>query len=400
MKNLSTSQRSRVAPGPMPETVRDPAAPDCMYTVCIAAFQDSVNFTEVAFHFIPMKKIPSSLGSKLALVLVALAVLASVPSALAVSATWNGTTDALWATTTNWSASPVPGTGNTATFNNAGNGNTTITVGTISLSNITFDTINVAAYMLGTGADTITFADGTTTAVNMNSAVTANETINANITLGTAIASTTTFQNDSTGLLTLGGNITGGGAAAKTVTVAGAGNTAMSGIISNGAATSVALTKTGLGTLTLSGANGYTGATTISGGVLKIGNASALGTTAGATTVNAGGVLDLAGVSIAEPLTINGAGQNGGGALIDSAGGGSLTGTVALGSGSTINVGTGTVTINNATGITGNFLLDKVGTGTLTVIDTTTTSARTGVNQIDAGTLQVQIGRASCRERV
>ena len=77
--------------------------------------------------------------------------------ARAVSGTWNGTTDALWSTTTNWSTSPVPGVGNTATFNNAGNGNVGITVGTISLSNITFDTASAAAYTLGSG--TITFAD-------------------------------------------------------------------------------------------------------------------------------------------------------------------------------------------------------------------------------------------------
>ena len=146
--------------------------------------------------------------------------------------------------------------GDTATFNNAGNGNTTITVGTISLSNITFDTASVAVYTLGAtpGAGTITFADGTTTAVTMNSTVTANEIINANLTLGTAIAGTTTFQNDSTtGLLTLGGNITGGTggtAAAKTVTITGAGNTTVGGIIGNGGATSVALMKSGSGTTT------------------------------------------------------------------------------------------------------------------------------------------------------
>ncbi|MBC8128627.1 MAG: hypothetical protein H8M99_15925, partial [Gloeobacteraceae cyanobacterium ES-bin-144] len=101
----------------------------------------------------------------------------------AASATWNGTTDALWAMTTNWSASPVPGVGDTATFNNAGNGNVGITVGTISLSNITFDTAAAAAYTLGSG--TITFANGNTTAVTMNSTVAANQIINTNLTLGT-----------------------------------------------------------------------------------------------------------------------------------------------------------------------------------------------------------------------
>src|SRR5688572_15004017 len=58
--------------------------------------------------------------------LTAIAVSFVTDTASAASAAWTGTTDALWATPTNWTASPVPGTGDTATFNNAGNGNTTI----------------------------------------------------------------------------------------------------------------------------------------------------------------------------------------------------------------------------------------------------------------------------------
>jgi hypothetical protein len=43
----------------------------------------------------------------------------------AASGTWTGATDNTWAGA-NWSASPVPGTGDTATFNGAGGGHTTI----------------------------------------------------------------------------------------------------------------------------------------------------------------------------------------------------------------------------------------------------------------------------------
>lgn len=202
-------------------------------------------------------------------------------AARAASATWNGAADALWSTTGNWSTSPVPGAGDVATFNNAGNGNTSITVGAISLGQVLFDTSGAAAYTLGGG--TLAFADGTTTAVLMNGSVTANQSITANLTLGTAIASTTTVQNDSaTGVLTLGGVIaggTGGTSAAKTLIVAGSGNTVISGAISNGGTTSgVGLTKTGSGTLILGNtANSFTRAVSISGGTLRASDSTVYG---------------------------------------------------------------------------------------------------------------------------
>ena len=227
--------------------------------------------------------------SSLSMAVLSACLLALLPSANAAAgnATWSGATDGLWLTATNWSGSLIPGVGNTATFN-AASGNTTITVGTISLANITFDTSSAAAYTLGAG--TITFGNGTTTAVNMNSTVTNNEIINANLTLGNGTANTTTFQNDSTtGLLTLGGTIiggTGGTAAAKTVTFNGSGNTAVGGIIGNGGATSLALSKSGAGTLTLRAANTYTGNTTVTAGTLAL-DFSAVG--APATNILAAG---------------------------------------------------------------------------------------------------------------
>lgn len=218
----------------------------------------------------------------IALTLSALAsALSFCPTAHAANATWNGTTDTLWATSGNWSTAPVPGVGDIATFNNAGNGNTTLTVGTISLSQVLFNTSSAAAYTLGSG--TIAFADGTTTAVLMNSTVTANQTISAQLTLGTAIASTTTVQNDSTtGLLTLSGNIAGGSggvAAAKTLTVTGSGNTTISGAISNGGTTTgVGLNKTGTGTLVLTNtANSFTRAVSVSGGTLRASDSTVYG---------------------------------------------------------------------------------------------------------------------------
>ena len=301
-------------------------------------------------------------------------VAATARNASAASATWNGTTDALWSTAGNWSAA-TPTTGDTATFKNAGNSNTAITVGTISLSNITFDTASAAAYTLGTGADTITLANGTTTAVTMNSTVVQNETINANLTLGTALAGTTTFTNNSTtNLLTLGGNITGGiggTAAAKTVTLNGAGDTAVSGIISNGGGTSVALTKSGAGVLTLSGSNNYTGATTIGlvggagGGTLRLSGSGKLGT--GAITIY-GGTLDLGNTTqTTGTLTMGGAAF-------------STSTAILIGSG-TLNLGTDVTFAggnNHAGGVisgSGGGVINLLANRTFTVGDSTATAA-------------------------
>ena len=56
-----------------------------------------------------------------------------------------------------------------------------------------------------------------------------------------------------------------------------------------------ALVKDGSATLSLSGANTYAGTTNISAGVLNLQNATALGTTAGATIVANGAALQLQG---------------------------------------------------------------------------------------------------------
>jgi trimeric autotransporter adhesin len=86
------------------------------------------------------------------------------------------------------------------------------------------------------------------------------------------------------------------------------------------------LNKVGAGTLTLSGNNTAVGATTISEGILKVGSASALGyggLQTGAplgTTVAGGATLDLNGITLAEPIVLNGNGVGGNGALINTSG--------------------------------------------------------------------------------
>ena len=126
--------------------------------------------------------------SLLGLLVAAMLGLALATPAQADSATWNGTTDALWATTTNWAGPPaaVPGTGNTATFDNAGNANTTLDLGTgVTINTILFDTAGAAAYIIGSGAvgsQTLTLDNGG--AITINSTVANNQTINAAVVLG------------------------------------------------------------------------------------------------------------------------------------------------------------------------------------------------------------------------
>lgn len=184
--------------------------------------------------------------------------------ALATSATWDGTASSLWSDTINWDAagvdpSTVPGATETATFNNAGNGNTTIDVGlALPIGNILFDTASVAAYTIGSavaGAQTLSL-DGLSP-ITINATVTQGQLINANLVLGTAAVATYQFTNSSTtSSLTVAGTIqggTGGTAGQKVLNVSGAGATNFTNAITPGGATNIAVRNISTGNLTLSG---------------------------------------------------------------------------------------------------------------------------------------------------
>ncbi len=110
-------------------------------------------------------------------------------------------------------------------------------------------------------------------------------------------------------------------------------HTTIGGVIGT---TTGTLAKNGSGTLTLSAANTYTGATTVNAGIVRVQNATSLGTTATGTTVVSGATIEIdgSGLTIAEPITsLIGTGVGGNGALRNLANNNTWSGVITLGAG-------------------------------------------------------------------
>ncbi|MCE9611793.1 MAG: autotransporter-associated beta strand repeat-containing protein [Chthoniobacter sp.] len=299
--------------------------------------------------------------------------LLAAPAMQADDAVWTGLNSALWSDIGgfgNWdnAPGPVPGTGETATFN-AASANTTIDLGAgVTITTVKFDTASADAYTIGSGGQTLTLDPAG--AVNMTSSVGADQTVNATIFLGTGNTTDVfTFTNNSlTNSLIFGGDINSGATTGtKTVTLTGAGATVVDGLISDGAGT-VAITKTGNGTLTLNAANTYTGQTTITAGSVIVGTTDALGT--GAALLVNGGTLAIGGNS------------NTVGAVTLSSG--SITGgATALLTGTSFAVESGTISARLAGG---GATLTKTTSGTVT-LSAAGTNLRSGLTSINGGTL-------------
>jgi len=234
---------------------------------------------------------------------------ATVPSLHAATDAWDGATDSLWSTATNWSTDvSAPGIGETATFNGAGGGNTTIGLGGgVSVGSLVFDTPSAAAYTIGAGAaGAQALSLDNAGAITVNAGVTNAQIFNANLALNSAASATTTITNNGSGLLTLAGTVNANVANGNgLLTVAGSGNTVISGAITKTGAGSNALLKTGSGTLTLSNGSVWSGTGASSGGFSGplIAREGTLLLAGGTHTVN--GELVIGGV-----VTNGGAGQN------------------------------------------------------------------------------------------
>jgi len=140
------------------------------------------------------------------------------------------------------------------------------------------------------------------------------------------------------------------------------------------------LVKSGSGSLTLSAPNSFSGGVTVNSGTLVAGNASALGSTTGALSIN-GGVLNLGGYSI----TVGALSGSSGTTITTGTAAGTATLTTSIGSGASIYAG---VIADNGSGLVA---LVKNGAGTLTLSGSNSYSGGTVIN---AGVLAVSSSTA------
>jgi autotransporter-associated beta strand protein len=244
------------------------------------------------------------------------------------------------------------GTGSvTISTANTYSGGTTLNAGTLNVNN---------ASAIGTGS--LTIAAGTTIDNTSGSAITLS-TNNAQFWNGDFTFGGSNDLNLGTGAVTLAStlHLTTNGTAALTV----------GGVI--GGPTGAGLFKEGTGTLVLSGANTFDGGVTIDAGTVRIGNASALGTSANPLTFGASsnGKLQVNGVALTlsalngdNTTTIENSNATNGSLSVDS---GSFDGTLQNGSAGTL-------------------ALTKTGAGALALAGANTYSGGTTLN---GGTLSV-----------
>ena len=156
-------------------------------------------------------------------------------------------------------------------------------------------------------------------------------------------------------------SVTNNGAGVTTLDVAG---TVSDGTVVCG------ITKIGSGTLNLRAANSYHGVTTVSNGLIAITHASALGSTNAGTVVRsaAGGCLQLSGgITVPEPLTLNGERANSGYSLYCSGGSNVWSGPLTRIGQTRINTASGSTLVmtGGASGGGGLFVVNSYGTFTV-----------------------------------
>jgi len=246
-----------------------------------------------------------------------------------------------------------------------------------TINSLTFDStpasVNISGsaltiMALASGSGSLGYAAGTGIVDNSGSSplTIANSTLTP--------ANSQSWANNSSALLSISANVTGAAVSGSTTTLTlsgtGSGNTDISGAIGDGSiggTLTLAISDSGVGIAILSASNSYSGGTTLTSGTLQLGNAFALGSTAGSLAVNAGTV-DLNGLS---PTV---------GALSGSSGG-----LITL----LTSTGTSTLTTSSATsgtyaGVlsdgTGTLALIKAGSGTLVLAGSNSYSGGTSIS--------------------
>jgi autotransporter-associated beta strand protein len=214
---------------------------------------------------------------------------------------------------------------------------------------------------------TTTISNGTLVLSNATSAIGNTNIVTLDNTAGAAL---TVALNETIGSLRGGGatggslNVTNG----ATLTVAETNSNTYAGAISGAGG----FTKSGAGTVILTGANSsYSGNVSVSAGALRVGSATALGGTGGNTAVSSGAALELTSSPGSEALSLAGTGISSGGALRNISGNNSLSGLVTLTAATRINSDAGTLTLDVASGsaVTGTQNLTTGGAGNVTVAD-------------------------------
>ncbi len=308
--------------------------------------------------------------------LVALGALGTVtgPLAQASTATWTGGgADNNWTTAANWQGNVAPAPGDDLVFPAGAarpNNTNTFSAGT------TFGQITISGtgYTLGGNAIQITGLSATG---------------NHTVALPLALATDATITSNDPGSpvqLTLNGALDLQGHNLALQTSANA-TMVISGVVSDSGGNGQ-LTKSGDGTVRLTQANTYTGPTQVSAGTLQIENGAALGATTAGTTVAAGATLALGGgVSGSEPLTLNGSGVGGAGAL-RAVGGAVWDGPITLATTSTIS----TLAALSITGVvSGPGGLVKTGDDLLSLQPQSGSNTYAGITTVSGGVLEVRI---------
>jgi autotransporter-associated beta strand protein len=252
---------------------------------------------------------------------------------------------------------------------NSGTGAITLAGGTLNLNN---------AAGLGSGLFTI----GAGTTLNTPAGAIALANNNAQVWNGDFTFTGANTLDLGTGTVTLGNSLTLN-TPGSTLTVGGS--------IGDGG-NDRGLAKVGAGMLVLNGANSHGGLTSITGGVLRITNATALGSVAAGTTQSGTSSLELDGSGGAlavgdEPLTINGGGISNSGALRNIAGNNTYGGTVTMAAQSRINSDSGTLTLSNSAAVTSSGLALVAGGAGNTTISGAITLGTGGLIKDGAGIL-------------